>query len=146
LRAFETFRERSIYEERMMRKAQAFVDRQPIFTDCGVNGSQIVVAPDGSIGVCQDFVKPRTYFRGSVSDPSYDPVQDGLFAGWRERSPLFTEECLDCSAVGICGGGCPASAELKTGNRWNIDTRICPHSKLSLEWLVWQTYAAAIAQ
>lgn len=145
LKAFEVFRERGIYEERMMRKANAFVEREPIVTDCGVNGSQIVIAPGGSIGVCQDFVKPRTYFRRSVLDTGYDPVQDGLFEGWRKRSPLFMEECLDCEAVGMCGGGCPASVELKTGSRWNIDQRICPHSKLSLEWLIWQTYATAIA-
>ena len=29
----------------------------------------------------------------------------------------------------FCGGGCPASVELKTGNRWNVDKRICSHSK-----------------
>jgi uncharacterized protein len=145
LKAFERFREAGIYEERMMRKAQAFVDREPIFTDCGVNGSQIVVAPDGSIGVCQDFVKPRTYFQGSVFDEGYDPVKSGLFEGWQKRSPFFMKECLDCEAVGMCGGGCPASVELKTGSRWNIDERVCPHSKLSLEWLIWKTYAEAVA-
>lgn len=39
-------------------------------------------------------------------------------------------------ALGICGGGCPASAELKTGSRWNVDERIYSHSKLTLEWLI----------
>ncbi|MFA6348654.1 MAG: radical SAM protein [Candidatus Paceibacterota bacterium] len=145
IKAFEVFRERGIYEERMMRKARAFVKREPIFIDCGVNGSQIVIAPDGRIGACQDFVKPRTYFRGSVLDPTYDPVQDGLFENWKKRSPIFMEGCLDCKSLGICGGGCPASAELKTGDRWNIDRRICPHSNLSLEWLIWQTYSTSIA-
>jgi len=144
LKAFEVFRNKGIYEERMMRKAQSFVECEPIIADCGVNGSQIVIAPDGSIGVCQDFVKSRTYFRGTVLDPLCDPVQDGLFDGWVNRSPFFMDECLDCEAIGICGGGCPASAELKTGSRWNIDHRICPHSKLSLEWLIWQTYSATI--
>ena len=50
------------------------------------------------------------------------------------------EQCYDCEAIALCGGGCPASAELRTGSRWNIDDRICPHSKLSLEWLIWDTY------
>jgi uncharacterized protein len=145
LKAFERFRDLGIYEERMMRKAQAFVDRAPIFTDCGVNGSQIVVAPDGSVGVCQDFVKPRTYFQGTVFAEDYDPFASGLFDGWQKRSPFFMEECLGCEAVGICGGGCPASVELKSGSRWNIDERICPHSRLSLEWLIWKTYAEAVA-
>ena len=143
IRAFERFRELGLYEERMMRKVSAFVDKAPIFIDCGVGGNQIVVAPDGSIGVCQDFVKPRTYFYGSVFDANYDPFAAGLFEGWKHRSPLFMEVCYNCCALGICGGGCPASAELRTGSRWSIDERICPHSKLSLEWLVWQAFTEA---
>lgn len=143
IRAFERFRDLGIYEDRMMRKVQAFVGQEPIFIDCGVSGNQIVVAPDGTIGACQDFVKPRTYFSGSVFDGK-DPVADGLFDPWRTRSPFFMAECRDCPAIAICGGGCPASVELSTGNRWNVDRRICPHSRKSLEWLVWQTYAQTI--
>jgi len=141
LAAFERFRELGIYEERVMRKAKAFIDRRPLYADCGVIGNQLVIAPDGRIGVCQDFVKPRTYFQGNVLDPDPDPVADGLFRDWRRRSPFFMEQCFGCEAIGICGGGCPASAELKTGSRWNLDERACPHSKLTLEWLVWETCA-----
>lgn len=141
IKAFKRFREVGIYEERMMRKAHTFINREPIFADCGVIGNQIVVAPDGQIGVCQDFVKPRQYFKGSVYDDDYDPIVSGLFSEWRKRSPFFMKKCFDCEALGICGGGCPASVELKTGSRWNIDERICSHSKLSLEWLIWDAYS-----
>ncbi len=141
IRAFEKFRELGIYEERVMRKAQAFVDCRAIYADCGVVGNQLVIAPDGQIGVCHDFVKPRTYFHGSVFDEDIGPIASGLFREWRKRSPLFMEQCFDCEAIGICGGGCPASVELKTGNRWNIDERICPHSRLILEWLIWDAYS-----
>ena len=140
IKAFERFRTLGIYEERVMRKAESFVGRKAMFADCGVVGNQIVIAPDGKIGVCQDFVKPRTYFDGSVFDGDYDPFERGLFDGWRKRSPLFMDQCIDCNAVAICGGGCPASVELKTGNRWNVDERICQHSKLTLEWLIWETF------
>lgn len=140
IKAFTRFRMLGIYEERMMRKAEAFIGQKAMFADCGVIGNQIVVAPDGKIGVCQDYVKPRTYFNGSVFDKNYDPFKQKLFNGWDNRSPLFMDQCLDCDAIGICGGGCPASVELKTGSRWNIDKRICDHSKLSLEWLIWETF------
>lgn len=139
--AFERFRDVGMYEDRIMRKAEAFITRQPLYADCGVVGSQLIVAPDGQIGVCQDFVKPRTYFHGSVMNQNVDPVADGLFEQWEKRSPLFMEACANCPALGICGGGCPASAELKTGNRWNLDERACAHSKLILEWMIWDTYA-----
>ncbi len=139
--AFKRFREIGIYEERIMRKAKAFIDRQPMFSDCGATGNQIVVAPDGLIGMCQDFVKPRTYFDYSVFDDNFDPYEFNLFKEWKYRSPLFMKQCQACEALGICGGGCPASAELKTGSMWNIDDRICSHSKKTLEWLIWDAFS-----
>ncbi len=141
IKAFERFREIGLYEERVMRKVRAFVDQAPMYADCGVVGHQLVVAPDGRVGVCQDFVKPRTYFPCSVHDAEHRDILETLFAGWRDRSPFFMPQCRDCIALGICGGGCPASAELKTGNRYNLDERACHHSKQILEWLVWDAYA-----
>lgn len=140
IQAFKSFRELNIYEERMMRKVKSFVNQEPMFADCGVVGNQIVIAPNGQVGVCQDFVKPKTYFGKSIDDVNYDPVEAGLFDEWKKRSPLFMEECFDCEALVICGGGCPASVELKTGNRWNVDKRICPHSKKTLHWLISESF------
>lgn len=140
IQAFKSFRELNIYEERMMRKVKSFVNQEPMFADCGVVGNQIVIAPNGQVGVCQDFVKPKTYFGKSIDDANYDPVASGLFNEWKKRSPLFMEECFNCEAVAICGGGCPASVELKTGNRWNVDKRICPHSKKTLHWLISESF------
>lgn len=140
IKAFKRFREIGLYEERVMRKVRAFVDQKPMYADCGVMGRQLVVAPDGRIGVCQDFVKPRTYFPRSVYDAEHHDLLEALFANWRNRSPFFMPQCVDCPALGICGGGCPASAELKTGSRYNLDERACYHSKQILEWLVWDAY------
>ena len=141
IKAFKRFREIGLYEERMMRKVRAFVDQEPMYADCGVVGRQLVIAPDGRIGVCQDFVKPRTYFPRSVYDEEHRDLLETLFADWRDRSPFFMPQCMDCAALGICGGGCPASAELKTGSRYNLDERACHHSKQILEWLIWDAYA-----
>lgn len=141
IKAFKRFREIGLYEERVMRKVRAFIDQAPMYADCGVVGYQLVVAPDGRIGVCQDFVKPRTYFPRSVYDAEHHDLLEVLFADWRDRSPFFMPQCIDCSVIGICGGGCPASAELKTGNRYNLDERACHHSKQLLEWLVWDAYS-----
>ena len=146
IKAFKFFREKGIYEERMMRKAKSFAFKEPIFSDCGVNGGQIVIAPDGKVGVCHDFIKPRKYFGNDIqSDPNYDPFEAGLYNEWKNRSPFFMKQCYDCEAIAICGGGCPASIELHTGSRWNVDERICPHSKLTLEWLIWDTYKNMVA-
>lgn len=138
IKAFESFRELNIYEERMMRKVKSFVNQEAMLADCGIVGNQIVIAPDGQIGVCQDFVKTRQYYYGSIYDKGYDPVKEGIFSKWRESSPLFKPECFSCEAVAICGGGCPASIELMAGDRNSIDVRICPHSKLTLKWLIYE--------
>ncbi len=50
---FRYFRERGIYEDRIMRKVNAFVDGYIYYHDCGGCGQQLVVSPDGMIGVCQ---------------------------------------------------------------------------------------------
>lgn len=140
LKVFEKFRKLGIYEDRIIRKVKCFSERSPLYADCGIIGNQIVVSPDGKIGICQDFIKPRDYFNGTVFDDNYDPVKEKLYNGWEYRSPLFTKECQNCDAIAICGGGCPASVEIETGNRWNIDERFCPHSRITLNWLVWDTY------
>jgi len=136
IRSFIFFRKLGIYEERMMRKVNSFINREVIYADCGVVGNQIVISPDGKVGVCQDFIKPRKYFENSVFNKDYDPFSSGLFNNWKKRSPLFMKKCHKCEALSICGGGCPASVELKTGDRWNVDERICQHSKLTLRWLI----------
>lgn len=140
IKAFQLFRGLGIYEDRMMRKARAFVGQEPMYADCGVVGHQLVIAPDGRIGVCQDFVKPRTYFSRSVYDSDHHDLMDVLFAEWRDRTPLAMAQCADCVALAICGGGCPASAEVKSGDRNNLDDRACHQSKRALEWLVWDAY------
>lgn len=140
IKAFRTFREIGLYEERLMRKVRAFVDQEPMYADCGVVGYQLVVAPDGRIGICQDFIKPRKYFSRSVYDNNHSDLLMSLFADWRDRSPFSLPACRECPALGICGGGCPASSELKTGDRNNLDERACHQSKQVLEWLVWDAY------
>jgi len=141
LRAFQLFRPRGIWEERVMRKAVAFAEAAPMHADCAAIGHQIVVAPDGMIGICQDFVKNRRTFGHTVFDPGFDPFNDGLFLTWARRSPLRMAECHRCPALGICGGGCPASIEAQTGSMWNVDNRICPHSLETLRFLIWDAYA-----
>lgn len=140
IKARERFSALGINDESMRQKIEAFSNRTPILAECGINGGTLVVAPEGAIGPCVDLVKPRLHMGGSVHDRDYDPVKAGLYASWRFRSPLFMEKCLDCPAVGLCGGGCPVKVECQTGSRWDIDYRICPHSKLALEWLVWKAY------
>jgi len=140
LTVFETLRKAGIYEERIMRKVISFSKKRQMYSDCGINGGQIVISPEGKYGVCQDFIKPMSFFEGSIYDEDYDPYKNGLHSNWRRRSPFFIEECQQCEAIAICGGGCPAGLYVQNKDIMKPDLRICAHSKETLKWMIWDTY------
>lgn len=140
VRAFQLFRDSGVWEDRAMRKVVSFVNQQPLHSDCAAIGRQIVVSPDGALGICQDYVRDRTGFTSNVFETDYDPFAIPDFLEWSRRSPLRMPQCYSCPALGICGGGCPASAEASKGSIWAVDDRICEHSRQMLNYLVWDTY------
>jgi len=142
LLVFQKLRSAGIYEERIMRKVNSFSRRRQMYSDCGVNGSQIVISPGGKYGVCQDFIKPMSFFKGNIHDEKYDPYVNDLHKLWKYRSPFFIDECKQCEAIAICGGGCPAGLYVKNEEIMKPDLRICAHSKKTLEWMIWDTYNA----
>ncbi len=141
LDAFQVFRKRGVYEDRIMRKASAFIENTVWPFDCGATGgNQIVFAPDGDVGICHGFVGKKKYFPTSVYDNDFNIGNDKDFKEWSMRSPLNMPECQNCFALGICGGGCPYQSELETGSIWGLDKRFCVHAKMTLEWLIWDLY------
>lgn len=147
INGFEEFRKVGVYEDRMMRKLKSFAESRVYLFDCGAAGAgQIVIAPDGDVGVCHGFLGSREYFSTNVDDVDFDPVSDPTFAEWGKRTPLNMPECDGCMALGICGGGCPLNALKNTGSIWGLDKRFCVHSNKTLEWLVWDLFAKVANQ
>ncbi|MBU0530933.1 radical SAM protein [Patescibacteria group bacterium] len=141
IKAFQRFRQLGIVEDRIMRKIDSFVKGEVYAFDCGATGGgQLVVAPDGRIGICHGYLGTGKYFSGHVNDASYDPLQDPGIQEWSRRSPLNMTACHNCSALGICGGGCPMYADDLKGNIWELDERFCIHAKTTLEWMIWDLY------
>lgn len=140
---FVELRKRGIYEDRMMRKLKAFSKAQVYFSDCAATcGGQIVIAPNGQVGVCHGCLHNKQYFVAHVNDDDFVAVQDKTFIEWSRLTPVLHEECLDCPALGICGGGCPINAmHIKPGNTiHSIDERFCAHSKTALEFFIRDLY------
>lgn len=140
IRCYEIARKHGIYEDRMMRKVKAFVHGKPHFIDCGGCGRQIVVAPDGQIGLCHAYLGSRKYFVGNVPK-DFNPLKHRDFIDWSQRSPINMPQCFDCEALGICGGGCVYNAEIENGSIWTIHKPFCVHTKTILQWLIWDLYA-----
>ena len=140
---FLELRKLGIYEDRMMRKLNAFFKSQVYLSDCAATaGGQIVVAPNGRVGICHGCLHDKEFFVSNVFDDEFDCTKNELYQEWSTLIPIYHEECLDCRALGICGGGCPINARyLKEGNTiHSIDTRFCVHAKKTLDFLIHDLY------
>lgn len=140
---FVELRERGIYEDRMMRKLKSFSKAQVYFSDCAATtGGQIVIAPNGQVGICHGCLHNKQYFVAHIDDDDFIAVKDANFIEWSQLTPVNHEECMDCPALGICGGGCPVNAmHLRPGNTiHSIDERFCVHSKKTLEFFIRDLY------
>lgn len=140
---FIELRKRGIYEDRIMRKLKSFSQSQIYFSDCAATaGGQIVIAPNGQVGICHGCLYNKQYFVSHVDDETFDATKDPNIIEWSQLTPVNQLDCLDCPALGICGGGCPVNAmHLKPGNTiHSIDKRFCAHSKKTLEFFINDLY------
>lgn len=141
IKGFKVFRQKGIFEDRIMRKVDSFTKKEVYPFDCGAaGGGQIVIAPNGDVGICHGYIGERKYFVTDVNDTQFDPSDSDVFQEWSKRSPLNMKECENCIALGICGGGCPLNADYETGSIWGLDSRFCVHAKTTLEWLIWDLF------
>jgi uncharacterized protein len=150
IRAFMLLREKGIYEDRIMRKLKTFVDAQrysessPYLYDCGAaGGNQVIIAPNGQVGLCQGYLNNREYFPTTVFCEDFIPEEDAVYLEWNRRTPITMTQCLHCEALGICGGGCPMNAKTWGSNHsiWDLDESFCVHAKKTLEWMIWDLYS-----
>lgn len=135
IESFKVARETGIYEDRMMRRVKNFLNKEPVLSDCGGCGLQIVVSPDGKIGVCQAFCGGKEFF---VTEPleTFEPEVHPFWKQWRRRSPFTNEACKECVALGNCGGGCPYNAYRTKGTIDALDDRFCVHAKTTTHFLI----------
>lgn len=132
-----------IYEDRIMRKIKSFVTSSLYTSDCAAtSGNQIVIAPDGRVGICQGDLEYKDYFISNIEEFDKPIINNPILNKWSSISPINNEYCLKCEALGICGGGCPLNA-MKINNSkdiFSIDTGFCTHSKMILSFLIKQLY------
>ena len=135
IESFKVARAIGVYEDRMMRRVKNFLDKEPVLSDCGGCGLQMVVSPDGKIGVCQAFCGGKEFF---VAEPfeTFEPESHPFWKQWRRRSPLNNEACKTCIALGNCGGGCPYNAYRVSGTIDALDERFCSHAKATTHFLI----------
>lgn len=144
--SFLNLRDDGVYEDRIMRKLNAFAHSRIHFSDCGAtSGGQILFAPDGKIGICQGLMAESENYVASIWDDDFEASEHPFWIEWSKLIPVNNDECLSCEALGICGGGCPVNARICNPNEGLhcIDERSCIHSKQTLDFLIRELFSIA---
>ncbi len=123
-----------VEEDRLTDRLGYLENRRFKYHDCSAaKGEQIGIVPDGSIGICHEFIGTRDFFIGHI-DSEEDIYQNGYLTYWVNRTPFNMEQCRKCPAIAICGGGCPANAFQNESDLYGLDVTCCGTSKRLLEW------------
>lgn len=139
IEAFKEARNLGLYEDRIARKVESFIDHSFANADCGAVGNQIVVQPDGQIAYCH---ASEEYNGGSVFDDSYFVFDEPGVLEWKKSLPINNKlGCQDCSAVSTCGYGCfHHTQELGSRPVDKRDDQYCLHNRRTFEFLIWDLF------
>lgn len=137
--AFKEARELGLYEDRIARKVEGFIDHKFSAADCGAVGNQIVVQPDGRIAYCH---ASEQYNGGTVFDPNYFIFDDPGVAAWKRALPINNDlGCSDCPAISTCGYGCfHHTLERGSDPAMKRDEQYCLHNRRTFEFLIWDLF------
>ncbi|MFH1097772.1 MAG: radical SAM protein [Candidatus Desantisbacteria bacterium] len=142
--SWEIARDNNFYIMQIGKRFKALANQKPIMRSCpGSKGwSMIRILPDGTITLCENMGLRNKAVLGNVNNhpTPYNIINHPETIDWNKRYPYNIEGCLTCSAISICGGGCPYDAFLKTGSIHNPEQRSCYLSRHLLEWAIWDIY------
>lgn len=145
IESYERLSKKGIMDDRILRKIGAFAEDIFYYADCGAAyANQIVVKPNGFVGICQGECLTQKHKIGNiVSDDFSVIVNNKERMKWKHNVPIYNNYCLDCEALSICGGGCVLQAEELGDGENNVDSGFCVHTKKLLFWLLQKLYKIA---
>jgi uncharacterized protein len=137
--SYHVLRKHHISENRTQRRIQIFAGKHPCLFDCNAaGGRQIAIAPNGEVGICHEHVMDKKHFVTNIHE-DFNPAKSSKYMEWQKRSPLYMEDCQNCIAIGICGGGCVINTERKYGTIWKPDPRFCKQALSILNRIILET-------
>ncbi len=107
-----------LFVDQINRRLSPLITRKFRFRDCSAQGEKIVAFPGGIQTAC-------------VNQAGLNESVD-----WSERLPILSDQCKDCYAIAICGGGCIFDGEAIYGHG-RFDERNCYFTKKMLEHMIW---------
>lgn len=88
---------------------------------CGAGDTTFGITPTGHVVPCV-LMDPAGCVLGHVGDPRHGWVEQGR--RWREARPV-RPECQVCSALDLCGGGCPAMMPVCGADECDLTRKNC---------------------
>ncbi|MBR1883334.1 MAG: radical SAM protein [Clostridia bacterium] len=146
--SYEKLSQFGIIDGRIVRKIDSLLNQKFKFADCAAIGAnQITIKPNGDVTICHGYVKTDRYILGNITTQSlFDLINHPSSDDWIKCCTLYKEQCLNCEALYICGGGCSMQSETLFDELKNVDRAFCIHSKKSLIWLLKKLYLASMEQ
>ena len=133
-RFYQKLKPYGIIENSIFQRMKALYNRSIFYSECAViSGRQITIDVDGSIYTCQ-VDREKSTLVGNVFSDSFSninlPVLEGMI-------PILNEDCQNCFALPICGGGCPIQSRMLKNNYCDkairIHYSICSFSKILMD-------------
>ena len=127
------------------RRLRSFIEKKIWLRDCAAYGQQVVILPNGKIGVChglwpdEENSSQKSYFDIDV-DYSGLLSEHPIWKEWGTRTTFNMPSCWGCFAISLCGGGCAKNSPIKYGSIWEPDKDICILMKEVVPWIIWTYY------
>lgn len=98
--AFEILHKNGIYLVQVEQKMEAFISGYSIPYECKACGKRLVVCKGKRYGICEGPITKHDMFYDSI-----DKLPKCIHE-YKKSSPFFNDNCKDCIAYRVCGGGC----------------------------------------
>ena len=135
-----------ILEDKIVdRRLRAFIEKNIWTRDCAAYGQQMVIMPNGKVGVChglwpdEENATQNSYYDLDVNYTGLI-LEHSTWKEWGARTTFNMPACWNCPAISLCGGGCAKNAKIKQGTIWEVDTDICILMQEVIPWIIWTYY------
>lgn len=120
-------RNNNIYFENFERFKKVLSKKEIRLSECQACGKGMTVRPDGMVGPCKSLLVSDLECH-LLNDYHFD--KNGSLINWANRKTVNDENCRNCRALSICGGGCAYDSYIiNNGDISKMDSRMCNYVK-----------------
>jgi|GEM_PF-716695 len=141
INSHNTLSKQNIYDGRILRQLDSLFYENFKFTDCAAVGrNQISISPNGDMRICHSDYLDEENLIGNIMENNIHDIKNMKNTCF-DYPPIMNNDCIECEAIHICGGGCPIQAKhyFKDKKKY-IDKAYCLYNKTILDWFLQYSY------